>query len=657
MNKCLTRINNLNLIISYIKYQEIVIVSLVNKAFYSSLNPENNSYINSIFRDITFKKYFNINNKKYFKSYDNDYLDDFQKTKNNWKNILRKLVINSKIYSNKEISDEIYKYFYNHCYMCYQRNENKILEYEYSTLHQIICYDINKKECIISNYYDKYFDINNKNEDNVQIQPLKTGLFFEKELINLKKEMKNYENNEIMKLIINYSFEHLDNEYYYTFNKKKDIKKSKNKLNSVIYFLIWLNHTFLLFISLLYKYVNQFVKMKDPKKIIIEYSKIHSNLINFGLMVNENFNNINIIFNYLQKEQKDFISVENKFNIYNLFFNIMEKNLYQKLKPILNNNIENLFNIFYNEIFDKEQINISFESNNRETNHTELINEDNYIDDNISENEEIIEIEDENEDEDEDKSITDDNYKTNQEIIEEFSNLIVDFSINKDNIFLINNTKIKLSENYDEYENLLLENMLKNIKDKSITTNEKNIFENENTIIDDIIHYLNAFCSFIKKLSIKGEEENQFKLIRRLKLNLFKKSENFIINYLNNLINTYFIYDKETNNYIIKDNIFINSINGNNNINYESYINLLNEIKKNLENNNLNTINDITKEQIIELSNNYEHLDKNKFIKISREILLFFYNQINIYNYEDEKIIDIINKNKNNKVKINISIN
>lgn len=333
-----------------------------------------------------------------------------------------------------------------------------------------------------------------------------------------------------------------------------------------------------------------------------------------------------------------------------MFLNIMDKNLYQKLKPILNNNIENVFNTFYNEILDKEQINNSFDSNNSETNHTEPIIEDNYIDDNITDNNENIEIDDE----DEDNSITDDNNKTNKEIIEVFSNLILDFNINKDNILLINNSKIKLSEYYDEYENLFVENMLKNFKTRSVQTGDKNIFENKNFIFDDINNYLNSFFSFIKKLSIKGEEENQIKLIRRTKLNLIKKSETFIFNYLNNIINKYFNYDKETNNYINEDNnIFINS----NSINYKSYINLLNEIKKNLENNNLNKINDMTNEQIIELSNNYyyEHLDKNKFIKICKEIFFFFYNQFSLYNYEDEKIIDIINKNKNNKVKINIS--
>ena len=523
--------------------------------------------------------------------------------------------------------------------MSYQRNENKILEYEFSTLYQTFCYDITKKDCIINNYYDKYFDKKINNDENTKIQPLKAGLFFEKELMNLKKEMKNYENDKNMKLIINYSFEQLDNEYYYIFNKNKDIKKDKNKFNSVIYFLIWLNHTFLLFINLLYKYVYQFEKMKEPKKIIIEYSKIHSDLINFGLMTNEKFNNINIIFNYLQKEQKNIIPVDNKFNIFDMFLNIMDKNLYQKLKPILNNNIEIISNAFYNEIFNKEQINNSFDSNNRETNHTEPIIEDNYIDDNVSDKDENIEMEDE------DNSIIVENHQTNKEIIEVFSNLILDFYINKDNILLINNSKINLSEYYNEYENLLLENMMKNIKARSISTDGQNIFENGNTIIDDIINYLNTFFSFIKKLSIKGEEENQFKLIRRTKLHLIKKCENYIFNYLNDLINKYCIYDKETNNYIFKDNnIALN--NRNNNI-------IINEIKKNLGNNNITTNNDTSKEQIIELSNNYENLDKNKFIKISKEILLFFNNQLNLYKNEDERIIDIINKK--NKAKINIS--
>ena len=630
------------------KYQEITILSLTNKSFYSILNPENNPYINSIFRDIAFKKYFNINNNKIVKLNNYINLDDFKKTKNNWKNILKELHTNLKKYSNSEISEAIYKFFNEHYYMTYLRNENKIIEYENSTLHQMISYDINKKDSIISNHYDKYFDIKNEKYEHTQIEPLKKGLFFEKELISLKSEINNYKNEQIIKFIINYKFEKLDNEYYENLSKNKNKKKGKKKYNSVIYFLVWLNHTFILFINLLYNYLYQFIDINDSKAIIREYSKIHSNLINFGLLVNENFNNINIIFNYLQKEEKDLIPINDKFNIYDMLLNIMKKNLYEKLRPVLDKNIEILWNQFYNEIFDKDKINNSFDSNNLETNNTELLNEDNSNDnDDISNIDENIEIEDDN------NSIIEESNMTNKDIIEEYSNLILDFNINRHNAILINNSKIKLDEFYNEYENLIIENFLKNIENRSKAI-DKDIFEDKNTIIDDKINYLNILFSFIKKLEIKVEEGNQIKLIRRTKLNLIKKSENFIFNYLNE-INKIYNYNL---NYLNIDDI-INSINKEytidinnysnfNNINYESYItklNKLNEVKNISENNeNLN-------EQFKELPDQCLYSNKNTFIKISKEIVSFYYEQYFLYDYEDAKIISVLFKNKdiNNK--------
>ena len=194
MKDCFSSMNLLNIIITHFNLKEIINLSLTNKSFYSFLNPEMNPNINSIYRDIAFKKYFNINNKKNFKFNDENSLDDYKKTKNNWKKILKKLYINSKLYQNQEINEDIYKSFYTHCYMPYQRTENKELDYENNTLHQIICYDINKIDLITYNYYDKFFDANGENYEKVKIEPLRKGLFFENELVNLKTENINNEN-------------------------------------------------------------------------------------------------------------------------------------------------------------------------------------------------------------------------------------------------------------------------------------------------------------------------------------------------------------------------------------------------------------------------------------------------------------------------------
>ena len=70
-----------NSIFKYNNYQDIINFSLTNKYFYSFLNPENNPYINTFFRDLSFEFFFNINNKKNYQKLSEEYfLDDFNKT-------------------------------------------------------------------------------------------------------------------------------------------------------------------------------------------------------------------------------------------------------------------------------------------------------------------------------------------------------------------------------------------------------------------------------------------------------------------------------------------------------------------------------------------------------------------------------------------------
>ena len=643
MKDCFSSMNHLNQIIRFMNLTEINNLSLINKSLYSLLNPEINPNINSIYRDIAFKKYFNINNTKNFTINDENSLDDYKKTKNNWKNILEKLYINSKIYPNQEINEEIYKCFYTHYYMPYQRIENKETDYENNTLHQIICYDINKIDLITYNYYDKYFDANSENYVNMKIEPLRKGLLFENELINLKSVNKINSNKKITKMIINYSFEKLDNIYYS--NIKKGKKKKKNKNNSIINFLLFLNHTFILFINLLYKYVSQFNNFQDSKKIINEYSRIHSNLINFGLLINEKFNNINITFNYLNKEQT---GVKSQFKIYKMFLNIMEKNFYQKLKPLLNKNIEKILDLYFKENLDKSQKNNSFDSNNIETNNTEPIIEENEDEDLLNDSFNDIDNED-----DEISEIEED--LTYKGIIEKYSNLILDFDINGDNVKFINHSKIKLNTHYNGYEKIILENFMKNIKNL-INTNDDNvdIYQNNNTIFNEEVNTLNAILSFIKKLALQeeGVEEETIKLINRTKFNILKNCEMCIFNYLIKIINKKFIYELNNSNIndknlLYKDNdlSFKNLFNIKNNV-YDLYINKLGEIKKYLIDNNLNIIKNKTKEQAIGLINNYIDSNSDLLIKTCKEIVLFFIKQNCLYEHKNEIIIETLFKNQ-----------
>lgn len=649
MNIYLSSINLFNIMCNYLKYQEITSLSLTNKYFYSVLNPEKNPYINTIYREYTLKKYYNFNNKKNYKLYDEYYLDDYNKTKNNWKNIYKKIYINLKLYPHIEIGEEIYKCFNIHYYLPYTREENKILEYKNNTLHQLISYDILKNDLIIRNYYDKYFDKKNENSKKNKIEPLKKGLYFENELINFKSESSKYKNKKLIKYITNYSFQKLDNIYYSIINLKNSskIKKKKNKINLIFHFLIWLNHTFILFNNLLCNYVYQFSDLKDEKKIIIEYSKTHTNLINFGLMVNEKFNNINIIFNLFQKEN---LSSKNDFKIYYMFMNIMKNNFYLKLKPILNNNIGKMLNIFYNENFTQEKILLidNYDDNNNiETNYTEAINEENeienyeddYINDSLSEGIDVEYDED---------SINENNLSC-KEIIGEYSNLILDFSINKYNANYINHSKINLDKYYNEFEDLFQGKFLENIQNR--------INKLENYTFSEEINSLNLYFSLTKRIF---SENDGLKLINRTKLNLLKISENYFFKYLNELIDIKFKSDlknyetpinKYTNNdiFVLKDYTFNNKYN---NIVNELYTSRICEIKDNLVNNNLNFIKDKKKEEIETIVDNYlnSNYEKNQLIALCKDIIIYFSNQIYLYSSEDNKIIEIITKKNDDKL-------
>ena len=649
MNIYLSSINLFNIMCNYLKYQEITSLSLTNKYLYSVLNPEKNPYINTIYREYTLKKYYNFNNKKNYKLYDEYYLDDYNKTKNNWKNIYKKIYINLKLYPHNEIGEEIYKCFNIHYYLPYTREENKILEYKNNTLHQLISYDILKNDLIIRNYYDKYFDKKNENSKKNKIEPLKKGLYFENELINFKSESSKYKNKKLIKYITNYSFQKLDNIYYSIINLKNSskIKKKKNKINLIFHFLIWLNHTFILFINLLCNYVYQFSDLKDEKKIIIEYSKTHTNLINFGLMVNEKFNNINIIFNLFQKEN---LSSKNDFKIYYMFMNIMKNNFYLKLKPILNNNIGKMLNIFYNENFTQEKILLidNYDDNNNiETNYTEAINEENeienyeddYINDSLSEGIDVEYDED---------SINENNLSC-KEIIGEYSNLILDFSINKYNANYINHSKINLDKYYNEYEDLFQGKFLENIQNR--------INKLENYTFSEEINSLNLYFSLTKRIF---SENDGLKLINRTKLNLLKISENYFFKYLNELIDIKFKSDlknyetpinKYTNNdiFVLKDYTFNNKYND---IVNELYTSRICEIKDNLINNNLNFIKDKKKEEIETIVDNYlnSNYEKNQLIALCKDIIIYFSNQIYLYSSEDNKIIEIITKKNDDKL-------
>ena len=682
MKKCFSN-NLLNIIARYIKYKDIFNFSLTNKSFHKLLNEENNPYINSLFRDFVFSKYYNIHNisRKFYNENIKD--DDYKISKKNWKNIFKNLYINSQIFLDKEVNEFIYNNFKIHYYLPYQRKENVILEYENSTFHQKMCYDIKKKDLIEKNYYDKFFKnrrINDENSNKI-IEPLRKGLFFEKELANFQLEVTTYkENNNIVKMIIDYAYEELDKLYNSTISfdidldsdrerererdKKEYKNKSKRKFNLIYFFLIWLNHTFILFTNLVYNYVIQFKESGSARQIISAYSKTHSNLINFGLLINEKLNNVNIIINYIKEESESpIIEHSKKFSIYEMLLNIMQKNFYQKLKPILNENIEKMIKNFNEDILQKKKINVSFDSNNIETSNSEILNDENNADDDNYDlylndsGEKDYSLEEDNDLNDEDNNMTD------QEVIEQYFNFILDFSINGENSSYINHSKIILSQTFIEQENLMKNIFLENLR-KKLVINEEKEYLNENYLFEEEVESLNDLFSLLKKYSKSDSiKKGNINLINRTKLNIFKSSESIVFNYLEQINKKKFIYElkneekgnKESNENTKNtvNNISVNSLNLSDKKYYNKaensfFINKLNEIKNNLINCNLNMI-EIRKDKIEELADKYINNNENKLMMITKDIINLYNNQYNLFNYQDIKILDELFKDKINK--------
>ena len=639
MGLYLSSINHDESLCDFLECKDIINISLTNKNFYSKLNPKNNPYVNSKFRDYSLKKYYNINNVNNFKLYVEYYLDDYKMTKNNWKEINQKIYENKMKYPQKEISEDVYKSFYNHIFFPYQRAENKIFEYKNNTLHQLVNYDAKKNELILNNYYDKYFGYNEFSSKD-KIEPLKKGLFFEEELTNFKSEKKDYDNKKIIKYITNYSYQEIDNIYYSTFTSKnsKKFKKKKKKINSVLLFIIWLNHTFILFIELLYKYVNQFSDFKSEKKLIIEYNKTHTNLINFGLMIDEKFNNVNIIINLLQKGNS---STNSNFKIYSMFMNIMRNNFYLKIKPKLNKNIGKIFDLLYDENFNKEQID-NYEENNIES--TETVNEENenenysddYMNDSFCEDCDV---------EYEEESFNDDKL-TFKEIFEENNNLILDFSINKDNANYINHSQIALNELYIQRENFVLEKFSENIQ-KTF-----NNFKNEP--FKETIDSLNAIFLLNKRMF---SENDGIKIINRTKLKMVEVAEKNFLEFFDETLDKQFKEDMKNNNIPKsfqenKDNFTLKDYNFKNKYNkvvYGLYIDKIYKIKENLVNNNLNAFQDKTKEQIENIVVNYL-ISNNKINVIFKDIIIYFSNQTYLFNDVDNRICEKIISHKDDKL-------
>ena len=507
---------------NYLQLKGVLFLSSVNKElYYTKLNPVHNSIVNTHYRDLVFKEiYFNdLDDEEKAKNKD-EFLDDYKITNNNWKQIfidLNHLYYDYDFIVKKNYSKDVFYRFKLHIYLPFVRKSNKILENKESSLHQYYCYDFNDNKRIYT-YYDKYLDLENngfkgQNSENFLFRK---NLTFENEFLGINELIHNVQGNNEFKLlverIINYDYVSIDKQYY------------NNKTNNEVFdFIIWLNHSAILFSKFLYSFINiHCYEPKNKNELIIEYTKAQNDFVNFSLSINEFFSNINIIINYLYRFIKDKTKSYNDFSIYKMFFNIMKKELYDKLQKNLMLDFKNLVEQYCKELLD-------FVDNKRTSSFVSNAKTD--CGDDFAEDEELDLIIDELPLENEENK-----EMTKIEIINNFMACITDLSIDERNALCINHSNIKMDDNYQIYEKILIEVFVNEIN---------NCINKEKKPIENI------YSVFTNILSIKHQDdikENKgFNFINRtkkilfdaifscLKRNIFLIIENEFLGYFQNI--------------------------------------------------------------------------------------------------------------------------
>jgi hypothetical protein len=538
MKKALNTKITLENILKYLSYKEIILLSQSNKELYKKIDPESNTSVNNLFFENVYQCYFfskdyNFENKK-------NLLDNFLESKTNWKLFLKELSLNfvSNDYVQKEISAKVLDCFKLHLYLPDLRKEHFHLEYEFSSTHQYVCYDLVERRLISMNRFRKQITKeylkdslkNPKEKKELTVKPLRKGEFFEKELLEFSSTYYTFINNDVYNKIlgdvINYKYTNID--LYYK-NNKFDF--------NIINFLLWITHSFILYSDYVYNYINIFIdNVKiDVQTLFIEYIGKYEELVNCAQLISSKFENINIMINYLIKFMSLPNEIEEKgpldlspsssstsasssnsnstsfykpkaFYLYNLFSTITKNNVCNKLSGDMEKKLEKLLNVFFVETFEKKEY--AKDENNNDF-------DCDYEDDNMA-------IDDENFDNENEDLPMSDEENTNKELLEKYYLIQADQEINEINSKAINHTELKVSKEYENLENLLNDKMAATID--LYVKKEKPLFE-----IFNIIKKITKSTGNTKILCCSNKSLN---LIRRTKKRLMEKSVSTLFKYV-----------------------------------------------------------------------------------------------------------------------------
>ena len=672
MNICFENPNLLDIIVTYLNIKDIFYLSMSNKKLKEMLDPGNNSKVNILYLLKIINDYFDFD-KSYLKKR-KILLGKNLKFKVSWRLYLHHLIINFGKCEDQYINRKIRDFFRIRIYLPDLRKEIHILEYHNSTMHITRCYD-NKINLIHTyNFYSKYITpelILNKNETNGKIKILREKLIYEEYLINFKELFYDYINNENYKhFIINvckYNIEVLV-ELYNCKDQDKTNFKVNEQNNNIIKFIVWISNIFILYTQINYEYIRGLLDNEntDEQELISEFISKKNDLENCGLLINSQFENVNIIVNMLSIYRKiydsysdkylkshksfDFFTPEfrldksdsvqyksiiifsKKFSLYKLFLKIIDK-YYTKNLP----QIKEKYPIIAGDYF-KEALNAKEENNNK-------INEIKMDVDEFDKNEIQDETKNENINE-EKKSI---NKKLpSKNLLENFTNCILDDNVDEKNANGIMHTKFKVDKPYiEECEDVLI----------------KKFGEEINNCFNEKMPTEKVFDNVEKITRCEGNSKNLYpnkeslNVIRRTKIKLMETGYMTVFNQLQKEMLKDFkdhirIDESDKEKYI-----YLSSVEKLNMKEYSINMDALSKegeehVKQNVINESNKAINYlITNSKISEsesyLASDYINCSKIEYIYFFKKLLWNYYLQLEIYKERDTKIKNYIENNKN----------
>ena len=445
-------------------------------------------------------------------------------------------------------------------------------------------------------------------------------------------------------MIISYDFENLNLLY-------KRVKKNSKNMNNIIYFIFWSNYCFIMYTIYIYETIVRFEGEKDETQFLNQFTKNYSEYINTALLVNSNFQNVNIIINYLNKylignsqENKNSKRNKVKFSLYDLYLKIFQKQIFEKLARKANSKTSLLVRNILEDFMENKKY------KNKEP--------DMDIDDTPSTTDSTTNNSDEdleyfNEMEDNELSL---NIETSKnEILSYVTNSFLDMEINKENSLGINHTCIKLGDEYKQYEEMLI-NEFKNF----IQTNIK------------IGKSISEIFEVIKK-SLKHEKRkcflitNSLELINRTKKLLLENSYKMlvpnIVQSLENDFSSHLKYDQcskkrtlclnQTGFQSLKDYEYdFSDFSQKERIKIEEKVEKeINNIKSCLYEQNIDGF-DVN--ETIGLVNQYMDNNGVDFVLLIKKMLYFYFGEIEAYDENDKQIEEILSNYKKYNIELNL---